>query len=307
MRKNQIPTINTSIKRFLLCAGLCLPILLSGCVDQHAGNAAQAESTQARLIATSRAAVAIAEKLDLELVGVPTLEGLPERYDDATRVGSAMGPDLETIVSLSPTEVFGPDTLGDNLRDGYENAGVPSTFLNLRSVEGLYDSVSYLGEKYDREEIAAQLVSEYETTMQAFNEKIEGEESPKVLALMGLPGAYVECTQNSYVGNLVSLAGGENVVVDDTEDFVSWNTEDLLLLDPDIIVLTAHALPEQVEDMFREEFATNDIWNHFRAVQEGRVYYLDYTVFGMSATFRWEEGLDDLYTLFYEGEQHADS
>lgn len=297
---------NQLVKRMLaLGISMSLPLSLAGCVDQHAGGVAQAESEETRLIATSRAAVAIAEKLDLELVGVPTLEGLPERYDDATRVGSAMGPDLETIVSLSPTEVFGPDTLGDNLRDGYENAGVPSTFLNLRSVEGLYDSISYLGEKYNREEIAAQLVTEYEETMQVYRDKIEGEESSKVLALMGLPGAYVECTQNSYVGNLVALAGGENVVVDDVEDFVSWNTEDLLLLDPDIIVLTAHALPEQVEDMFREEFATNDIWNHFRAVQEGRVYYLDYTVFGMSATFRWEEGLDDLYTLFYEGEQDA--
>ncbi|GEM_PF-6627338 len=44
--------------------------------------------------------------------------------------------------------------------------------------------------------------------------------------------------------------------------------------DPDIIVRCAHALPDEVVDMFNEEFKTNDIWKHFRAVQEGKVYDL---------------------------------
>lgn len=43
---------------------------------------------------------------------------------------------------------------------------------------------------------------------------------------------------------------------------------------PDIIVRCAHALPDEVVDMFNEEFKTNDIWKHFRAVQEGKVYDL---------------------------------
>ena len=119
------------------------------------------------------------------------------------------------------------------------------------------------------------------------------------MILMGLPGSYIECTASSYAGNLVELAGGINVVTDPENDFVGWNTEELLALDPDIILRTVHALPELVQEMFEEEFTTNDIWSHFRAVQEGRVYDLDYTVFGMSATFNWQKGLEDLLPLFY--------
>jgi iron complex transport system substrate-binding protein len=119
---------------------------------------------------------------------------------------------------------------------------------------------------------------------------------------MGLPGAYVEATQNSYVGSLAEMGGGVNVVTDPVEDFVSWNTEDLLLLDPDIILRTAHALPDKVQEMFLKEFTENDIWSHFRAVQEGRVYDLDYQVFSMSANFRWPEAMADLERIYYGGQ-----
>jgi iron complex transport system substrate-binding protein len=217
-------------------------------VDQHPDGAADsgAADDEPRIVATSRATVEICDRLELPLAGVPSVEGLPARYDEATRVGGPMGPDLEAIRLINPVDVIGPDTLMDTLSEGYENAGLPATFLNLRSVAGLYESAEILGEKYGREDEAAGLVAEYERVLSDIEAaKAEsGGEPPRVLVLMGLPGAYVEATQNSYVGSLAEMGGGVNVVTDDVEDFVSWNTEELLLLDPDIILRTAHALPD---------------------------------------------------------------
>ena len=51
--------------------------------------------------------------------------------------------------------------------------------------------------------------------------------------------------------------------------------------------------------MFREDFETNDIWKHFEAVKNGRVYDLTYELFGMSATFRYPEALMELQTMLY--------
>ena len=73
---------------------------------------------------------------------------------------------------------------------------------------------------------------------------------------MGLPGSYVIATENSYVGSLVALAGGENVYEGSTEEFLTVNTEDMKNKEPDIILRTAHALPDQVMEMFNEDFAT---------------------------------------------------
>ena len=58
--------------------------------------------------------------------------------------------------------------------------------------------------------------------------------------------------------------------------------------------------------MFNEDFATNDIWQHFDAVKNGRVYDLTYELFGMSATFRYPEALAELQPILYP-ESDADT
>jgi iron complex transport system substrate-binding protein len=270
---------------------------------ETAGAAESADGSPAsagyRLVATSRAAVEICDRLGLVLAGVPSLDGLPERYAGAARTGSAMAPDLEAIRLIAPTEVVGPDTLAGDLAPGYANAGIAATFLNLRGVGGLYESADYLGGKYGAKSEAARLRAGYEAALEELGQKRGGREGPRALILMGMPGAYVECTQHSYAGDLVALCGGVNVVGDPVEGFVSWNTEELLLLDPDVILRTAHALPDLVADMFEKEFSENDVWKHFRAVREGRVYDLDSEIFGMSANFRWPEAFERLSGIFY--------
>ena len=288
------------MKRLKLLSVLACALLLCGCVDQHPGDASgSAAGGEPRIIATSPAVMEICDRLDLDLIAVCDTENGVDRYQGLPTVGSAMGPDAEAIALLEPTDVIGPDTLAEGIEPTYQAAGIPYTFLDLQSVEGMYEGIRMLGEKYDRQAQAQALIDEYQATMDAFEQEIAGLEHPRVLMLMGLPGDYIECTPNSYVGSLVELAGAENVVQDDMLNFVSWNTEELLKLDPDVILLTAHGMPDMAMEMFSEEFATNDIWQHFRAVQDGRVYRLNYDAFNMSCTFAWPEALNTLKEILY--------
>ena len=104
----------------------------------------------------------------------------------------------------------------------------------------------------------------------------------------------------------MELAGGENVYSDTEEEFLTVNTEDMKKKDPDVILRAAHALPDQVEEMFADEFAASDIWKHFKAVQEGRVFDLSYDKFGMSASFSWHEALEELQPMLYPGTANTD-
>lgn len=225
---------------------------------------------------------------------------LPERYDGVTTVGMAMNPDLEIMKSLDPDYILSPSTLQNDLQPKYASIGVSSLFLNLKSVEGMYASIKGLGEKFGREEEAAVMLEEFDSFMAEFAEKNAGKESPKVLVLMGLPGSYIIATDNSYVGSLVKLAGGTNVYSDgDGQEFLFANTEDMKTKEPDVILRAAHGLPDEARKMFAEEFSTNDIWQHFKAVQEGRVYDLDSDLFNMSANFSYEEALKALQPMLY--------
>ena len=279
----------------------------AGCVDQSSGengdDGGSANSDGSlRLIATSPAAADICDRLELELVGVcdTTVSTIPERYSNVEKVGMPMSPDLEILKSLTPDYVLSPNSLQNDLQPKYASAGLSSIFLNLKSVEGMYASIEDLGEKFGRQEQAADLIEEYEKFMEEYRSASEGRESPRVLVLMGLPGSYIVATESSYVGSLVKLAGGMNIYGDgDGQEFLVANTEDMKEKDPDIILRAAHALPDDVVEMFNEEFATNDIWRHFAAVQEGRVFDLSYDKFGMSAKFNYPEALEELRPMLY--------
>ena len=276
----------------------------TGCVNQHPEeDKSSGDGESLRLIATSPAVAQICSKLNLELVGVcKTNSTLPEEYQNLPTVGMAMNPDLEILKSLNPDYVLSPNSLQSDLQPKYASIGVKSLFLNLKSVEGMYSSIEGLGKKFGREEEAKKMLEEFDAFMQEYKSVNDGKESPKVLVLMGLPGSYIVATESSYVGSLVKLAGGTNIYGDGNgEEFLTANTEDMQQKDPDIILRAAHALPDQVKEMFAEEFSTNDIWKHFRAVENGKVYDLDPSLFNMSANFSYSEALKALQPMLYGG------
>ena len=274
-------------------------------VEQEAVEAARMKvrsmGANPNIIATSPAVADICDKLELDLVGVcsSSVSTIPDRYKDVTTVGTAMSPDMEIVASLNPDWILSPSSLQSDLQPKYENIGTEWAFLNLRSVQGMYRSIQELGEIFNREEQANKLVAEFEDFYDEYKTKNEGKEHPKVLILMGLPGSYIIATENSYVGSLVEFAGGENVYAGSDQEFLTVNTEDMKTKEPDIILRTAHALPDQVVEMFKEDFETNDIWKHFDAVKNGRVYDLTYQYFGMSATFKYPQALDELQPILY--------
>lgn len=283
-----------------------LSFSLIGCVDQTQETLQTSVVTEDLSIAASSTAImTICERMGIPLTGVPqsSLVEIPEIYADATVIGSPMAPDLELLKDLNPNWVLSPVTLISDLQPKYEAAGLNYAFMNLKSVEGMYDSIQGIGELFGYQESALELVQEYEEFLKDYNSDIEGIEPPTVLMLMGLPGSYVVATENSYVGNLLELAGGINVYAGTNDEFLNVNPEDMLLKNPDIIIRTAHAMPDDVTQMFIDEFEENDIWKHFDAVKNKQVYDTPYECFGMSATFNYQDGLEYLKEILYQEER----
>lgn len=289
-------------KRVASMAVLCMiAVVLSGCVNQYPEGKVLATGIDSVIVATSPSVVEICDKLELDLAGVceSSSSTLPKGYKKATKIGTAMSPDMEILSSLHPDWILSPSSLQSDLQPKYEALDTQWAFLNLKSVQGMYRSIQELGEIFGRETQAQKLTDEFLAFYKKYKNKNSGKKQPKVLILMGLPGSYVIATENSYVGSLVKMAGGNNVYEGSSEEFLTVNTEDMKKKEPDIILRAAHALPDQVVKMFKKDFETNDIWKHFDAVQKGNVYDLTYDFFGMSATFDYPKALDELDEIFY--------
>ena len=117
--------------------------------------------------------------------------------------------------------------------------------------------------------------------------------------MLGVLGSYLVATEHSYAGDLVRIAGGENVMAGQDAEYLASNTEYLYDANPDIILRLAHGMPDEVVEMFDEEFKTNDVWKHFDAVKNDRVYDLEEELFGTTAALNVPEALDALVEIFY--------
>jgi len=292
------------ILRNLLLIALCtVAFLATGCVDQYpeGSSGPKVITGNERVVATSRAVSEIMARLDVDVIGVPQSElEASDRFAGAANVGASMNPDMEIIRSLSPDWVFSPKSLESSLRPRFEAARIDVAFLNLRSIDHMYASIAQLGPLLMREDQAQELLDDYEAFKEQYREEVIFETPPRVLILMGLPGSYLVATENSYIGSLVKMTGAINVYEGENAEFLSINTEDMLSKQPDIILRAAHALPQDVLEMFDKEFAENDIWKHFDAVKAGNVFDLPYNEFGMSATFEFPQALETLKRIYQQ-------
>src|SRR5690606_10408580 len=249
--------------------GLLVSVLLAGCSASAGDTAIEVgEQDGDRVVATTVALTEIMDALDIDLVGVPSsYKEWHERYADVKEVGNPMSPDMETLLSLKPTEIFSVTTLKYDLQEMFEERGIDMTYANLESIDAMHEEILKIGEKYDRLEQAEAIVAEFKEKASAIEKAIEGKEQPSVLILMGIPGSYLVATEHSYIGDLVKRAGGVNVITGEDVEFLSSNTEYLQQAKPDIILRAAHGMPDEVIKMFDDEFRTNDVWKHFEAVK----------------------------------------
>ncbi|GMG80572.1 heme ABC transporter substrate-binding protein IsdE [Bacillus safensis] len=293
------------MKHRMLCtliAAFSVCMILSGCsqsAESSAKGKKSAESSE-RIVATTVAAAEIMDALEVDLVGVPTSQkSLPARYKGLPEVGNPMSPDMEIIQSLQPTDVLSVTTLQYDLETPFQQAGVPATYLNLESMSNMEKAITKLGDQYDRKKQAERIVSEFEQKKKDIQERTKGKRKPSVLILLGVPGSYLVATENSYIGDLVRIAGGKNIVEGEKMEYLASNTEYLQKANPDIILRAAHGMPDEVVQMFNEEFKTNDIWKHFNAVKQDRVYDLEESLFGTTGNLKAAEALDELTRMLY--------
>ncbi|MBQ0140981.1 MAG: heme ABC transporter substrate-binding protein IsdE [Kurthia sp.] len=288
------------MKKRLTTFLIILPVLMLAACN---ANGEEEVPKGQRIIATTVALTDTAAKLNIDLVGIPsTAKDIPEVYKEVKQIGQAKKPNMEIVRSLQPTDLLSVTTIKPEMEKALKSSGIKATYYNYNSIQGMQESITAMGEKFDRVEEAKELNAVYTDKIEEIQTEIKDKKKPKVMILLGVPGSYLVSTEKSFLGNLVEIAGGENVIqaTKSDEEFISSNTEHLYKLQPDVILRASHGFESQVTAMFEEEFKTNDVWKNFKATREGRVYDLPEDIFGITANVNADESLQALYELLYE-------
>lgn len=275
-------------------------VILTSC--QSSSSQESTKSGEFRIVPTTVALTMTLDKLDLPIVGKPTsYKTLPNRYKDVPEIGQPMEPNVEAVKKLKPTHVLSVSTIKDEMQPFYKQLNMKGYFYDFDSLKGMQKSITQLGDQFNRKAQAKELNDHLNSVKQKIeNKAAKQKKHPKVLILMGVPGSYLVATDKSYIGDLVKITGGENVIKVKDRQYISSNTENLLNINPDIILRLPHGMPEEVKKMFQKEFKQNDIWKHFKAVKNNHVYDLEEVPFGITANVDADKAMTQLYDLFYK-------
>lgn len=290
-----------SARKILLSLLACLFVIILVIVGIIGFNQIHSRQTaKPRIVATTVAVVQIADKLNLPLVGVPKTENqLPARYKNVAKVGSPMAPNVEKIASLKPTVVYSVSVLKDQYDTAFKKQKFNTKYLNLDTVADLKKVLTSMGSQYQRQAQATKQINIINNAIKTVQARESGSK-PKVLILMGMPGAgYMIATNQSYVGNLVQLAGGQNVYTDAKQPYLAPENESLASKNPDVILRLEHAMPEVVKPQFDQEFKTNSIWSKMTAVKDNRVYDLQQPDFNATANMHVKQALTKISNWLY--------
>lgn len=290
--------IKSLLGLILICS--CLLAACNINFSKSSEPASKQKKEEFRIVPTTVALTETLDALDLDIVGKPTTyKDLPKRYKDVPEIGQPKKPNVEVVKSLNPTHVLTVTTIKSEMDPVFEQLKMKGTYYDYDSLNGLKKSITELGNTFNRKEQAKKLNKKFDNAEAEIKTKIQGKKHPKVLILMGVPGSYLVATEHSYIGDLVKIAGGENVIQNESRAYLASNTEELYKVNPDIILRLPHGFPDQVREMFKKEFSTNDIWKHFDAVKNNRVYDLEEIPFGITASIKADDALLQLYDILY--------
>ncbi|MCJ0952947.1 heme ABC transporter substrate-binding protein IsdE [Mammaliicoccus sciuri] len=290
--------IKSLLSLILICSSLLAACNIN--FSKSSEPASKQKKEEFRIVPTTVALTETLDALDLDIVGKPTTyKDLPKRYKDVPEIGQPKKPNVEVVKSLNPTHVLTVTTIKSEMDPVFEQLKMKGTYYDYDSLNGLKKSITEMGNTFNRKEQAKKLNKKFDNAEAEIKAKIQGKKRPKVLILMGVPGSYLVATEHSYIGDLVKIAGGENVIQNESRAYLASNTEELYKVNPDIILRLPHGFPDQVREMFKKEFSTNDIWKHFDAVKNNRVYDLEEIPFGITASIKADDALVQLYDILY--------
>ncbi|OGD76880.1 MAG: hypothetical protein A2Y64_08730 [Candidatus Coatesbacteria bacterium RBG_13_66_14] len=190
----------------------------------------------------------------------PEIAGLPV-------VGDFSNPDAERIAALAPDLVLVTGMEQAPLLAKLEFLGIPAYVYFPGSVDGLERDFTELGRLLGNPSGGERLAAELREAVAEITLKSVGPDRPRVyIEILGDPP--MAACAGSLVGDLVGIAGGENVFGDMPRPFHNVTPEQILEADPDVVLLCdGLTAPETA--------ARRTGWAHLSASASGRVHVLD--------------------------------
>src|SRR3989339_787033 len=197
----------------------------------------------------------------------------PAEAKNKPKVGGYFSPSVEKILSLNPTMVI----LQENnapLAAKIQKPGIKTLVINIDTYPSIRQSIFTIGAVVHKEERAKAIVSKLDKKLRALRGVVSKQ---KILMVFGhntdLSKSIYVSGQNLYFDDLIIASGNTNALQSRRKGQPVLNLENLIALNPDIVILLA---PNTRELGLNKE-ALIAPWRHLpiNAAKRGKIYVED--------------------------------
>ncbi|MCK5914450.1 MAG: ABC transporter substrate-binding protein, partial [Desulfuromusa sp.] len=206
--------------------------------------------------------------LEKHIVAVTDFCTYPEAALNLPKVGNYADPSLESILIHKPDLVIAAaDMNRPALVRRLELMKIPVYVIHPQTVETTLKTIQNIGHITGAEKQARQLVESIRTRIKRVQQKIADFKQPKTLACVMLQPLTV-AGPNTFVADIIDIAGGQNVVTKGPSRYPTWNTEALLSIDPEAIIVSTYPGQPAPKHYF-------DHWPQLQAVRNQQIIQIE--------------------------------
>jgi len=129
------------------------------------------------------------------------------------------------------------------------------------------------------------------------------ENAPKVFAMFSATKDNITAnTSGTVLGGMISQMNAINIAdADNTSgaDRIEINMESVFAADPELIVVQCHASTDDDAEQVNRVYGENPVWKSLRAVQEGKIYFLEPHLFHYKPNSHFADAYLQLAQLLY--------
>lgn len=240
------------------------------------GREVTVETVPQRIISLlpSNTEILFAVGADDQVVGVTSFCNYPPEATTRQQVGGITNRSLsiETIVALEPDLVLASGSQ-DKIIPPLEQAGLTVIALKPATLTDIYANIELVGSVTGHLDQATTLTTNMRRRVETVSAKVAAIAPDQRLMVFYevWDDPLMTAGPNTFTGQIVEIAGGNNIFSDVSEDWPQVSAEIIVDRDPEVILG-----PDSHGDaLVAEKIAARPGWANVAAVKTGRVYLLD--------------------------------
>lgn len=223
--------------------------------------------------------------------------------DNAVNLGGAHSPSLELLLSANPDFVIASASTKSNVEmlSTLEAAGITVAYFD---VDNFYDYLEMLntftditGRKDLYQQNGVQLQTQIEQIKAQYAAADLSDHQRTVLLIRAAASVIkVKGSEGTILGEMLADMGCINIADSDASLLENLSVESVIRQNPyHIFVVTMGSDPEAAKASLDSMIQENPAWSTLEAIQEGRMYMMDKTLFNLKPNDRWAEAYGKLY------------